>query len=677
MSLTDTVRDCSNFGVPETKEEVPSSVISLPARVEPVKRKIIYRSLGITSPALLHAVRTRHPSLPDLLRALTSPQDITDVLRAATLSPYLAKHLLATRGWRGVPFLPGVCLLPHQVHALGWMQEREASGDSHWLGLKGGMLSMVMGLGKTLTSLVASLAFPNRGTTLVVASKTVLTEWKANIQRFLEGNDEGKKRGVKVLYFHREYLKDLFDEVTPYFLSQYDFVLTTYDVCLGAYAMTDVGKGICVIGDSGIHRGKVIEITKRTLASVEMARAASDVLFRSEWLGAKALYALPWGRIIADESQRFANPKTTTFRAMMGLFGQRCWCLSGTPIRNYDTDLWAQFRFLGFNDPRFRNATSWKKTGGATFYRNSGLHHSVLVMGYEEAGITLPARELKVTALTFTGKSLACYQFVYEQTVEAYRLLLSRKISFACVLALFIRLRQCCIAPFLMLSSRFDPLSSDEMDADQEAVHRLTGHISRDLVPWISDRSGEAGIRSPKITAIVETIQSIPPEEKILVFSMFTASLCLLGHALAEKSIEFEQIDGSVTGKDRERILTQFRADPTLRILLLNYKVGSEGLTLTEARHCLCIEPWWSPAVHRQAEARIWRMGQTMPVTIHRILVRGTIEEHILRICDAKDKLTDDYFEGVGDRAPGLNKNEMAKMLGMFGTDESDGDGWR
>ncbi len=47
-------------------------------------------------------------------------------------------------------------------------------------------------------------------------------------------------------------------------------------------------------------------------------------------------------------------------------------------------------------------------------------------------------------------------------------------------------------------------------------------------------------------------------------------------------------------------------------------------------------DPWWNPAVERQAIGRAHRQGQTKPVTVYRLIASGTIEEEIERIISRK-----------------------------------------
>jgi SNF2 family DNA or RNA helicase len=130
-------------------------------------------------------------------------------------------------------------------------------------------------------------------------------------------------------------------------------------------------------------------------------------------------------------------------------------------------------------------------------------------------------------------------------------------------------------------------------------------------------------------------------------------------------SFKFVQIDGDT--KNRSALIDQFKTDPYTQGLFMTYKVGSEGLNLTEATHCICIEPWWTNAVHSQAKARLWRTGQTKPVYIHNVITKGSIEENIVKICNKKDDMASSYLKGTERtlKGPGLDKFTLGKLLGI------------
>lgn len=65
------------------------------------------------------------------------------------------------------------------------------------------------------------------------------------------------------------------------------------------------------------------------------------------------------------------------------------------------------------------------------------------------------------------------------------------------------------------------------------------------------------------------------------------------------------------------------------------------------------MDPWWNPAVERQAQDRIHRIGQFKPIRTVRFIVENTVEERILKLQEKKELM----FEGtVGNSAEAMSK---------------------
>ena len=100
--------------------------------------------------------------------------------------------------------------------------------------------------------------------------------------------------------------------------------------------------------------------------------------------------------------------------------------------------------------------------------------------------------------------------------------------------------------------------------------------------------------------------------------------------------------------------------------MFVHYKVGGEGLNLTEANHVICMEPWWNNAVPYQGISRSWRRGQTKDVHVHWVITKGSIEKPILIMCENKSNMADSYLNGTDPiemKSTGLNKESMLKLL--------------
>ncbi|OAG33051.1 DNA repair and recombination protein RAD54B [Nematocida sp. ERTm5] len=88
---------------------------------------------------------------------------------------------------------------------------------------------------------------------------------------------------------------------------------------------------------------------------------------------------------------------------------------------------------------------------------------------------------------------------------------------------------------------------------------------------------------------------------------------------------------GEMKITQREEALSSFQASGQ-KVIILSAKCGAEGLTLVKSTRMIIIDSDWNPANDLQAMARIWRLGQTKPVIIHRLFLMGTIEEYILLV---------------------------------------------
>jgi SNF2 family DNA or RNA helicase len=229
-------------------------------------------------------------------------------------------------------------------------------------------------------------------------------------------------------------------------------------------------------------------------------------------------------------------------------------------------------------------------------------------------------------------------------------------------------LRQCAISPFLTT-----PLSKRTIEKERnELLQRLMKdiHTHDRLGKWCFDRDGGAGIHAEKISKELEILQNIPKGEKVLFFTMFTSYSDLVVKALEKRmpGYGFLQVDGDTKGRERAGLIKQFKEDPRINLLLLTYKVGGEGLNLTEATHCICGEPWWTNAVHSQAESRIHRSGQKKECHIYYVVSTNTIEKKVLDICAQKEKMASSYLDETERPIGkvGLDRFTLGKILGVF-----------
>jgi len=276
--------------------------------------------------------------------------------------------------------------------------------------------------------------------------------------------------------------------------------------------------------------------------------------------------------------------------------------------------------------------------------------------------------------IALDGKNKEVYDMVarlmrikYENFMSA----VAKTVNYACILALFVRLRQCAIAPYLLTAeSKRDQLTAVEKQGDADALRLITENkAGGDVIrKWCSDIDGEAGIKSPKIREICEIIQRIRTNkhEKMVVFSKYASVLDLIGYAIDQTvpGCKYLQFDGST--KNRGAVIEKFKTDPSIDVLLLTYSVGGEGINLTEAKHCILVEPWWTEAVHSQAKSRLWRIGQTSTVICYHVQVIDTVEARVYEICKRKQDMADSYLAETASVAKSMkiDKETIGYIIG-------------
>ena len=366
---------------------------------------------------------------------------------------------------------------------------------------------------------------------------------------------------------------------------------------------------------------------------------------------------------VVSNSQRFANSDTQIYRYIMAIYGKYKWCLTGTPIRNYLSDIWSQLRFCGYDG--VTRKIIWNRVG-TTKMKSHCLTSAIFSMNYKDAGIILPKKHEYEIYISLDDREKECYNYVLGIARNVYDEMMRGLCDFSCVLALFTRLRQCSIASYLITAK--SKRKKKKQEKDYEAINMMKEIYTGTLGAWVHNKTSTAGIYSKKMTEIVRIIKNMSKGEKILIFSMFTSALDLTADTLRKCICEFGfvQIDGDTKGVKRKKLLTQFRTNRKIQGLLMTYKVGSEGLNLTEATHVICIEPWYTYMVRNQGVARCWRLGQVSEVKVYNIYVKNSIEERIVAICKKKYKMAEEMLKGTCQHIKvGLDIYTLGRILGI------------
>lgn len=172
-------------------------------------------------------------------------------------------------------------------------------------------------------------------------------------------------------------------------------------------------------------------------------------------------------------------------------------------------------------------------------------------------------------------------------------------------------------------------------------------------------------LQSTKIDFLMENLEQLVTEgHKTLVFSQFTTYLDMIENKIRVAGWKMARIDGSQTIKKRTEMVELFQ-NGDAQIFLISLKAGGFGLNLTAASYIFLMDPWWNPAVERQAIDRAHRIGQENKLTVYRPIIKESVEEKVLVLQQSKRELfrdlmaedDDEYFSGK------LNMEDFQHLL--------------
>ncbi len=220
-----------------------------------------------------------------------------------------------------------------------------------------------------------------------------------------------------------------------------------------------------------------------------------------------------------------------------------------------------------------------------------------------------------------TNEQAALYQNVVEKSLAQIEESegIQRK---GIILALLVKLKQICNHPALFLKEE----DGGKREEGKDKSSRLKDKENNSSV----SQSSVFDRRSGKLQRLEEMLEEVVLEgDRALIFTQFAEwGKLLKAHLERQLGREVLFLYGSTPKKQREEMVDRFQHDPQgPRIFILSLKAGGVGLNLTRANHVFHFDRWWNPAVENQATDRVFRIGQTRNVQVHKFVCNGTLEE--------------------------------------------------
>lgn len=354
-----------------------------------------------------------------------------------------------------------------------------------------------------------------------------------------------------------------------------------------------------------------------------------------------------WGMVVADEAQHVKNPYAATAKALRTIPAPARVAVTGTPVENNLSELWALLDWTtpGLLGPLKSFRARHARAVEAGEDQEAAARLARLVRPFllrrkkSDPGIVpeLPPKTETDHPVPLTREQAALYEAVVRESMLAIETAdgIARR---GLVLKLLGALKQICDHPALYLK-----------DADEGAAATGDG---------LAARSGKLAL----LDELVDTLLS--EDGSALVFTQYVGMARLITAHLTARAIPVELLHGGTPVKERERMVDRFQSGAT-PVLVLSLKAAGTGLNLTRAGHVVHFDRWWNPAVEEQATDRAYRIGQTQPVQVHRLITEGTVEDRIAEMLESKRALADAVL-GSGESAlTELTDRELTDLVSL------------
>lgn len=351
----------------------------------------------------------------------------------------------------------------------------------------------------------------------------------------------------------------------------------------------------------------------------------------------KELQEVQWECVILDEAQAIKNPLTRQTKEIKKLSSRMRIAMTGTPIENELANLWSLFDFL--NKGLLGTSTEFKEfCKGLSEHPEGYVRLKTMVAPFMLRRVKTDKSiiaDLPEKLETIDYANLAKKQIVlYRKAVSDLEKRLEEADGIerrGLVMSTIIRLKQICNHPDQYLGQQ----------------------------TFSMEESGKFAMLKEICTTIYEK------RERVLVFTQFKEITEYLAAFLTEIfQTEGFVLHGGTPVAKRSQIVEAFQGEKYVPFIVLSVKAGGTGLNLTKANHVIHFDRWWNPAVENQATDRAFRIGQTKNVMVHKLVCKGTIEEKIDEMIEAKKELAENVIGSGGEKwITELSNDELMSMM--------------
>ncbi|BBC31782.1 SNF2 family N-terminal domain protein [Streptomyces graminofaciens] len=351
-----------------------------------------------------------------------------------------------------------------------------------------------------------------------------------------------------------------------------------------------------------------------------------------------------WGMVVADEAQHVKNPYSATAKALRTIPTPARVALTGTPVENNLSELWA---LLDWTTPGL--------LGPLKSFR--ARHARAVENGEDEEAVTRLARLVRPFLLRRKKSDPGIVPELPPKTETDHPVPLTREQA---------ALYEAVVRESLLVIETAEGIARRGLVLKLlGALKQICDHPALYLKEEAAGTGDRLAVRSGKLALLDELLDTLLSEDgSALVFTQYVGMARLITAHLAARAVPVELLHGGTPVKDREHMVDRFQSGAT-PVLVLSLKAAGTGLNLTRAGHVVHFDRWWNPAVEEQATDRAYRIGQTQPVQVHRLITEGTVEDRIAEMLESKRALADAIL-GSGEAAlTELTDRELSALVSL------------
>ena len=369
------------------------------------------------------------------------------------------------------------------------------------------------------------------------------------------------------------------------------------------------------------------------------------------------IYKQDYDLVIIDEAHKLKNNKTKNYEFVQNLKKKFCLLLTATPIQNRISEIFNLVSLLkpghlGSETDFYNKYKKDSRSLDDDQYLKELVNKVMIRNRRADTGIEWTKRIVETISIEFSEKERELYDAV---SSFGQGNAIMNKSQFSCLTLQ----REACSSRESVYYTLKNMLQKEENDS--QAFHQQIGQLIS-LVEAVDTNS--------KAEKALELIKEI--NDKVIIFTEYRATQVFLQWFLKQHGITSVPFRGGFKRGKKDWMRELFKNNAQV---LIATEAGGEGINLQFCSHIINYDLPWNPMRLEQRIGRIHRLGQEKDVKIYNFAIKGTVEEHVMKLLYEKIHL---FEKVIGELDDILTKLEFGNieehLVDIFNYSSSEGE---